>query len=111
MLGDLAGRFEYVIIDSASLLDGPDGAPSVSAADGVLLIVKRKSKLSDLRKVRASLAEMQAKLVGLVFCDFSAGKSSRSEPAETPPPARAQDNGQVEDHETLTDRRVRAHRA
>lgn len=111
VLDDLAGRFEYVIIDSASLLDGPDGAPSVSAADGVLLIVKRKSKLSDLRKVRASLAEMQAKLVGLVFCDFSAGKSSRSEPAETPPPARAQDNGQVEDHETLTDRRVRAHRA
>ena len=109
LLDELANRFEYVIIDSASLLDGPDGAPSVSTADGVLMIVGRKSKLSDLRKVRERLDELRARLVGLVFCDFSTAKQARS--ASPKPNARdCPRQPPIDNHDTLTDRRVRAHR-
>jgi succinoglycan biosynthesis transport protein ExoP len=70
LLAELASRFDYVIIDSASILGSADALASVGSADGVLVVTRRKSRLSDLRQVRERLADFRANVVGMVYCTF-----------------------------------------
>jgi capsular exopolysaccharide synthesis family protein len=82
LLTELAARFEYVVIDSAAVLGSVDALASAGWADGVLLVVRRKARLSDLRTVRERLKEVNANLVGMVYCNFT--KAAKQEAAEPP---------------------------
>jgi capsular exopolysaccharide synthesis family protein len=84
LLTELANRFEYVIIDSAAVLGSVDAVASAGWADGLLLVTRRKSKLSDLRRVSERLKSVNANLVGLVFCEYT--KARKQEEADPPAP-------------------------
>ena len=49
LLSELANRFEYVIVDSGSILGSIDAITSATSSDGLLVVARRKSKLSDLK--------------------------------------------------------------
>jgi capsular exopolysaccharide synthesis family protein len=81
LLTELASRFEYVIVDSAAVLGSVDAVTSAAWADGLLVVTRRKSRLSDLRQVSERLKSVNANLVGLVYCDFAkANKQAEAEP-------------------------------
>lgn len=104
LLTELANRFEYVVVDSAAVLGSVDAIASAAWADGLILVARRKSKLSDLRTVRDRLKGVNANLVGLVFCDYAKAKKQ----AEAEPPATEERSRIVEDDQA---RRARsAHR-
>lgn len=71
LLNELANRFEYVIVDSGSILGSIDAVTTATSSDGLLVVARRKSKLSDLKEVRQQLEELNVKVVGLVYCDFA----------------------------------------
>ena len=79
----LTETFDYVIVDSPSLLDGPEAEAVACWADGVLLVTRRgKSKLSDCYASVAQLSDIGAEVVGVVLNDVGA-------PKELPAPPRA----------------------
>ncbi len=82
LLAELGSRFDYVIIDSASVLSSADALASAGWADGVIVVTRRKSRLSDLRRVRDRLAELKASVIGMVYCDFA--KAAAQEAAAPP---------------------------
>ena len=66
----LSETFEYVIVDSPSLLDGTKAEAVACWADGVLLVAGRgKSKLSDCYASVTQLSDIGAELVGVVLND------------------------------------------
>ena len=71
LLAELGNRFDYVIIDAPSVLGSSDALTAAAASDGVLVVTRRKSRLSDLRQVRERLADVKSRLVGTVYCQFS----------------------------------------
>jgi polysaccharide biosynthesis transport protein len=80
----LAESFDYVIVDSPSLLDGPEAEAAACWADGVLLVVRRgKSKLSDCDASVTRLSDIDAELVGVVFNDIRLPRGHK----RTAPPA------------------------
>jgi capsular exopolysaccharide synthesis family protein len=80
---ELTGSFDYVIVDSPSLLDGPEAEAAASWADGVLLVARRgRSKLSDCHTSVIQLADIGAELVGAVLNDVRPPKAD----ARTAPP-------------------------
>jgi len=106
LLSELANRFEYVVIDAASVLGSVDAVAAASWADGLVVVTRRRSRLSDLRRVREKLESVNAKVVGLVFCDFAKGKEQ--EEAEAPAPEERRRVAAADDEQT---RRTRsAHR-
>jgi len=79
----LTETFDYVIVDSPSLLDGPEAEAVACWADGVLLVTRRgKSKLSDCYASVTQLSDIGAEVVGVVLNDVSP-------PRERPSPPRA----------------------
>lgn len=79
----LTETFDYVIVDSPSLLDGPEAEAVARWADGVLLVTRRgKSKLSDCYASVTQLSDVGAEVVGVVLNDVSP-------PRERPSPPRA----------------------
>lgn len=84
---DLAESFDYVIVDSSPLLDGPEAEAAARWADGVLLVARRgKSKLTDFNASVARLSEIGAELMGVVLNDVHAPKGRQRQAA--PPAAR-----------------------
>ena len=68
----LTETFDYVIVDSPSLLDGPEAEAVACWADGVLLVTRRgKSKLSDCYASVTQLSDIGAEVVGVVLNDVS----------------------------------------
>ncbi len=66
----LSESFDYVIVDSPSLLDGPEAEAVACWADGVLMVARRgRSKLSDCYSSVTRLSDIGAELVGVVFND------------------------------------------
>ncbi|WP_375482276.1 Wzz/FepE/Etk N-terminal domain-containing protein [uncultured Mycobacterium sp.] len=77
--------FDYVIVDSPSLLDGPEAEAVACWADGVLLVARRgKSKISDCYAAVTQLSDLGAELVGVVFNDVCPPRER-----ERPAPPRA----------------------
>jgi polysaccharide biosynthesis transport protein len=77
----LAESFDYVIVDSPSLLDGPGAEAAACWADGVLLVIRRgRSKLTDCYAAVTQLSDISAELVGVVLNDASMPKG-RERPA------------------------------
>jgi Mrp family chromosome partitioning ATPase len=71
LLAELGNRFDFVIIDSAAVLGSADALASVASADGLIVVARRKTRLSDLRRVRDRLADLRADVIGMVYCDFA----------------------------------------
>lgn len=66
----LSETFDYVIVDSPSLLDGPEAEAVACWADGVLLVSRSgKSKLSDCHASVTQLSDIGAEMVGVVLND------------------------------------------
>ena len=79
----LTETFDYVIVDSPPLLNGPEAEAVACWADGVLLVTRRgKSKLSDCYASITQLSDIGAEVVGVVLNDVSP-------PKELPAPPRA----------------------
>ena len=77
----LTETFDYVIVDSPSLLDGPEAEAVARWADGVLLVTRRgKSKLSDCYASVTQLSDVGAEVVGVVLNDVSPPKERPSPP-------------------------------
>lgn len=74
----LAGSFDYVIVDSPALLDGPVAETVARWADGVLLVARRGgSKISDCDGSITRLADLGTELVGVVLNDVRSPQSSQ----------------------------------
>ena len=81
----LSESFDYVIVDSPSLLDGPEAEAVARWADGVLLVARRgSSKLSDCYASVTQLSDIGAELVGVVLNDVRPPRGH-----ERPAPSRA----------------------
>jgi polysaccharide biosynthesis transport protein len=66
----LAESFDYVIVDSPSLFEGPEAEAAARWADGVLLVTRRGgSKISDCYESVNRLSDIGAELVGVVLND------------------------------------------
>ncbi|MGB8795535.1 MAG: P-loop NTPase [Mycobacterium sp.] len=77
----LTETFDYVIVDSPSLLDGPEAEAVACWADGVLLVTRRgKSKLSDCYASVTQLSDIGAEVVGVVLNDASPPRKRPSPP-------------------------------
>ncbi len=71
----LSESFDYVIVDSPSLLDGPEAEAVACWADGVILVARRgRSKLSDCYASVTQLSDIGAELVGVVLNDVRVPK-------------------------------------
>jgi polysaccharide biosynthesis transport protein len=78
----LSDTFDYVIVDSPSLLDGPEAEAVACWADGVLLVARQgKSKLSDCYASVTQLSDIGAELVGVVLNDVHPPRG-RERPAQ-----------------------------
>lgn len=66
LLNAATDQFDYAIIDTPSFLDDLDAAASAAWVEGVLVVVPLKSRLDDLRQVRAGLDDLNTGVVGLV---------------------------------------------
>jgi polysaccharide biosynthesis transport protein len=67
----LAESFDYVIVDSPPLLDGPAAQAAACWADGVLMVTRRgRSKIADCATSVIQLADIDAELVGVVLNDM-----------------------------------------
>lgn len=67
---ELAESFDYVIVDSPSLLDGPEAEAAARWADGVLLVARAgRSKISDCRASVTQLYDIGAESIGVVLND------------------------------------------
>ncbi|MGV0795031.1 AAA family ATPase [Mycolicibacterium sp. XJ1819] len=82
LLAELGNRFEYVIVDCAAVLGSNDAIASAAAADGILVVTRRRARLSDLHRVQDRLAGVKANVVGMVYCESA--KSVRQAEAEPP---------------------------
>jgi polysaccharide biosynthesis transport protein len=81
----LSDTFDYVIVDSPSLLDGPEAEAVACWADGVLLVARQgKSKLSDCYASVTQLSDIGAELLGVVLNDVRPPRGH-----ERPAPLRA----------------------
>jgi succinoglycan biosynthesis transport protein ExoP len=81
----LAESFDYVIVDSPSLLEGPEAGAAACWADGVLLVARPgRSKLSECYASVAQLSDIGAELVGVVLNDVRLPRGH-----ERPAPPRA----------------------
>ena len=66
----LAESFDYVIVDSPALSDGPEAAAIVRWVDGVLLVARRgQSKISEWYGSVVQLTDIDANLIGVVLND------------------------------------------
>jgi Mrp family chromosome partitioning ATPase len=75
VLDELARQFDYVIVDSAAVLDDSGTDAIAPSMDGVVVVSRRAgSKMSDLVECRSRLTSVDARVVGVVFF------SSRVEP-------------------------------
>jgi capsular polysaccharide biosynthesis protein len=76
VLDELARQFDYVIVDSAAMLDDSGTDAIAPSMDGVVVVSRRAgSKMADLAECRSRLTSVDARVVGVVFF------SSRVEPA------------------------------
>lgn len=66
----LVKSFDYVIVDSPPLFDGPEAEATARWADGVLLVASRgRSKISDCYRSLEQLSSIGTELVGVVLND------------------------------------------
>jgi capsular polysaccharide biosynthesis protein/MinD-like ATPase involved in chromosome partitioning or flagellar assembly len=80
VLDDLSEQFDYVIIDSAAMLENSGTEAIALSVDGVLLVSRQSgSKMTDLVESRTRLTNVEARVVGVVFF------SSRPERAKERP--------------------------
>lgn len=83
----LAESFDYVIVDSPSLLEGPEAQATACWADGVLLVARQgRSKLSDCYASVTQLSDIGAELLGVVLNDVHLPRGG--ERPATPPAVR-----------------------
>jgi Mrp family chromosome partitioning ATPase len=69
-LADLRNAFDYVIVDSSSVLDSADVMPLLDAVDGILLCARaKKTRARELERATKQLAP--ARVVGVVLLDVS----------------------------------------
>lgn len=81
---NLAGSFDYVIVDSPALLDSPVAETVARWADGVLLVARRGgSKISDCDGSITRLADLGTELVGVVLNDVRLPKRRNGRSAAT----------------------------
>lgn len=68
LMNELRTRFDYVVVDSPSLLDVTDAAILAAESDGVLVIARfGKTKEAELANAVASLKTVGARILGGVF--------------------------------------------
>jgi polysaccharide biosynthesis transport protein len=68
VLDELAQQFDYVIVDSAAMLDDSGTDAIAPSMDGVVVVSRRSgSKMSDLVECRSRLTSVEARVVGVVF--------------------------------------------
>jgi Mrp family chromosome partitioning ATPase len=78
LLSDLRKHFDMVLIDSPAFLPVTDAAVLAPLADGVLLVVRRAHVgRAAVRSACRELADVGAKLIGLVVNQTNKGSSSR----------------------------------
>jgi capsular exopolysaccharide synthesis family protein len=71
----LGESFDYVIVDSPALFNGPETEAAARWADAVLLVARRgRSKMSDCYGAVTQLSDLGAELVGVVLNDVPAPK-------------------------------------
>lgn len=67
---NLAKSFDYVIVDSPSLFDGPEAEEVARRVDGVLLVARQgRSKISDCYEAAARFSGTGTNLVGVILND------------------------------------------
>jgi Mrp family chromosome partitioning ATPase len=59
--------FDLVLIDAPALLTSPEALGVVGEADGVVLVLRHRVPLSDLRDARDRLAFVKTPLLGYVY--------------------------------------------
>lgn len=68
VIEELAQSFDFVVIDSPAVLDGPTARDIVPSTDGVVVVAQRgQTKLSDLHACAAQLRSADANLLGVVL--------------------------------------------
>jgi Mrp family chromosome partitioning ATPase len=68
MLGDLADRYDHILIDSPPLMNVTDPVILSTMVDGVMLVVSwGKSTREVARRVRLELTSVGAKIFGVVL--------------------------------------------
>jgi capsular polysaccharide biosynthesis protein len=83
ILSELSKQFDYVIIDSAGLLEDSGGESILPSVDGVVMVGGVSlSTMADLVECRTRLSDVQARVVGLVF--FEAWEEPTSQRLEEP---------------------------
>jgi Mrp family chromosome partitioning ATPase len=63
----IGGMFDLVLIDAPALLTSPEALGVVGEADGVVLVLRHRVPLSDLRDARDRLAFVKTPLLGYVY--------------------------------------------
>ncbi len=92
LLHDLREEFDIVLIDAPPLLPVTDGAVLSTLADGALLVVRSHHTREDhLARAAASLAAVDARVLGVVLNMVPAGSGGtrRTATAATPPTSKA----------------------
>jgi receptor protein-tyrosine kinase len=83
ILSELSNQFDYVVVDSAGLLEDSGTESILPSVDGVLMVGGVSlSTMADLTECRRRLNNVQARVVGLVF--FEAWEESMSQSLEEP---------------------------
>jgi receptor protein-tyrosine kinase len=68
LMNELRTRFDYVVVDSPSLLEVTDAAILAAESDGVLVIARfGKTREAELANAVASLKTVGARILGAVF--------------------------------------------
>jgi receptor protein-tyrosine kinase len=75
LIGELARKFDRIIIDSPPLVPVTDATLLATLCDGVVLVVKESQTTKHLAiTARTRLAEAKAKLLGVVLNDVTPRK-------------------------------------
>lgn len=79
LLAELKQEYDVIIIDTPPALDWSDAQIVASMSDGVLLVIKEgKVKTDQVLKLKASLENINAKIVGTVFNSLSHRRAANS---------------------------------
>ncbi|BBY28617.1 polysaccharide biosynthesis tyrosine autokinase [Mycolicibacterium sediminis] len=79
---ELRQSFDYVIVDAASLLEGPDAEAAARWVDGVLLVARpKRSKISDLHDCMDHLENINVDVIGVVLNEGHATDRRDATPA------------------------------
>jgi Mrp family chromosome partitioning ATPase/capsular polysaccharide biosynthesis protein len=77
---EMRSQYDLVLVDSAPLTGAPEITPIIRQSDGVVVVVRRNSKVRSLSKLREQLKLFGGTIAGYVFTFAGQGGSLPSEP-------------------------------